>query len=477
MSRLDEDEAAEGPALGTVVADKYRLERELAAGGMGRVVSARHLILDKPVAIKFVVGAPGSEKARRRFLAEARAAQALASEHILRVYDVGFCGERPFIVMELLDGEDLEMMVREDGPLPISEAVDYVLQACIGVAEAHAAGIVHRDIKPANLFLTQTTAGDPLVKVLDFGISKVLGESGDAETTQANTLLGSPSYMSPEQLRNPAKVDGRSDIWSLAVTLYYLLSKTYPFSGDTATEVNAAVFTERPADLRCAHAELPAALWGAISAALEKRPDDRVATIREFSATLAPFASSRGQLMAQRLQHTGQSATPRRPAADERPQLSVAETEADGPGAETQSGLATTDGTHAASAEDEPQPRHWGWFAAAAAVLGAGVGWWWLLPGAASSRTGAAASAPVTAGTIQPPAMSSHAPSSPTAAKRASATAPTASAALPDAAAPGADRRKNQQSRRRAPRTGNKSAPTKTESPVLLDIDGIPIVE
>ena len=282
MSEAGKEDSRAGPAPNTVVAQKYRLGPQLGSGAMGRVFRAEHLILERPVAIKFVLGVAGVKS--RRFLREAQTAQALSSEHILRVFDVGFHDELPYIVMELLDGEDLDAVLASRGPLPFSEAVDYVLQACLGVAEAHAAGIVHRDIKPSNLFLTRTATGAPLIKVLDFGISKVLEpEKEDAEGTAAGSLLGSPYYMSPEQLRNPKNVDGRTDVWALAVTLYTLLANSHPFEGNTISEVTAAIFTDPPLPLLERSPNIPEELSAVLCRALAKRPEDRTPSVAAFA--------------------------------------------------------------------------------------------------------------------------------------------------------------------------------------------------
>ena len=215
-------------AEGEVLAGKYRVEKVLGVGGMGVVVAATHATLRQKVAIKFLL--PGaSDEVVQRFLREARAAVRLRSDHVARVIDVGELESgAPFMVMEYLAGSDLSAVLRDRGALPIDEAVDYVLQACEAIAEAHVAGIVHRDLKPANLFLTKAPDGSPSVKVLDFGISKDSG-GGDGEDEQGLTrttaVLGSPHYMAPEQMRSTRSVDGRADIWSLGVILFQLLDE------------------------------------------------------------------------------------------------------------------------------------------------------------------------------------------------------------------------------------------------------------
>ena len=368
MSEAGKEDSRAGPAPNTVVAQKYRLGPQLGSGAMGRVFRAEHLILERPVAIKFVLGVAGVKS--RRFLREAQTAQALSSEHILRVFDVGFHDELPYIVMELLDGEDLDAVLASRGPLPFSEAVDYVLQACLGVAEAHAAGIVHRDIKPSNLFLTRTATGAPLIKVLDFGISKVLEpEKEDAEGTAAGSLLGSPYYMSPEQLRNPKNVDGRTDVWALAVTLYTLLANSHPFEGNTISEVTAAIFTDPPLPLLERSPNIPEELSAVLCRALAKRPEDRTPSVAAFAQELRPFASEVGRLSAQRLSSTAPPVARATPVPAREARSTTAERTATLPGAD-----ATAPSVEAPEPESSGSSRRL-WLLALAAALAGTVTW------------------------------------------------------------------------------------------------------
>jgi serine/threonine-protein kinase len=222
------------PSPGEVIATKYRVERVLGAGGMGVVVAAHHLQLETRVAIKFLL--PGTLKdadAVARFAREARAAAKITNEHVARVFDVGALETgAPYIVMEFLDGVDLATRLRSQGPLDIEEAVEFLLQICEALAEAHALGIVHRDLKPANLFCFRRPDGLPWIKILDFGISKTLhteGFSAQAAFTQSAAIMGSPRYMSPEQMQSARNVDARSDIWALGIVLYELLAGRPPF--------------------------------------------------------------------------------------------------------------------------------------------------------------------------------------------------------------------------------------------------------
>src|SRR4051812_29611172 len=209
-----------GVREGDVLAGKYRVDKILGAGGMGVVVAAHHVQLDERVAIKFLLPeALGNAEAVARFAREARAAVKIKSEHVARVIDVGTLETgAPYMVMEYLEGGDLSQVLASRGPLPVEEAVEYVLQACEAIAHAHALGIVHRDLKPANLFLIRRPDGTNAIKVLDFGISKVMpgkSASSDNAMTRTRTVMGSPLYMSPEQMASTRDVDGRTDLWAL----------------------------------------------------------------------------------------------------------------------------------------------------------------------------------------------------------------------------------------------------------------------
>jgi tRNA A-37 threonylcarbamoyl transferase component Bud32 len=360
------------PAPGEIVGDKYRVLAALASGGMGCLVSAEHLLLKKHVAIKFVL-AERSESARKRLFREARAAQSLASDHVVRVFDLGVHEGAPYIVMELLEGSDLAARVAAEGPFCVEEAVDCVIEACVAVAEAHALGIVHRDIKPANLFSCRT-ATQELVKVLDFGISKVPEAAAeDCEKTAEDAVLGTPFFTSPEQLRNPARIDHRTDVWAFGVTLFYLLSAEYPFAGDTAREITAAIFTDPPRDLAALRPEVPAELALAIERALAKRPEDRTDSVGALVAELAPFASKRGAIAADRV---AAQRPPPPPVPAERAAPSAA--------TRTNDGLAAPLPTTAAATQRATRPRLRAW--ALGAGLAAIVAAMWLARPAATGR-------------------------------------------------------------------------------------------
>jgi len=278
---------------GDVLAGKYRVERVLGAGGMGYVVAARHLQLDQLVAMKFLrKGAVDNAEAGARFLREAKAVVKLRNEHIAKVFDVGTLesGE-PYIVMEHLDGCDLSALAKQRHLVPPQEAVEYVMQACEALAEAHSIGIIHRDIKLANLFITRGPAGGPLVKVLDFGISKMnpFGES-EHDMTRTASMLGSPRFMSPEQMRDPRAVDGRSDIWSLGVVLYRLVGGRPPFEADTLGRLLTMVMHEQQAPLSAARKDLPPGFDEIVARCLMKDPQQRFLNVAELAYALVPFS-------------------------------------------------------------------------------------------------------------------------------------------------------------------------------------------
>jgi eukaryotic-like serine/threonine-protein kinase len=235
-------------APGHIISGKYEVIDLIGSGGMGYVVSARHIDLGELVAIKFLRSeALAYEELVARFDREARASVRIKSEHVARVYDVGTLPNGvPFIVMEHLEGKDLGEVLQEQGRLPIKTAIDYVMQACEALASAHAVNIVHRDVKPENLFLTRQGQGVDMLKVLDFGISKVALESamGPRRFVKTTMPLGSPVYMSPEQIRNSENVDVRTDIWSLCCVLFELLTGATAFDAPSLMELGAAILSK-----------------------------------------------------------------------------------------------------------------------------------------------------------------------------------------------------------------------------------------
>jgi serine/threonine-protein kinase len=290
---------------GDVLAGKYCVERVLGQGGMGVVVAARHIQLDERVALKFLLPhALSSREAVGRFIREARAAVKIKCEHVARVSDVGELENgAPYMVMEYLEGRDLAAWLQQRGPLSIEQAAEFVLQACVAVADAHALGIVHRDLKPANLFCVRRSDGQMAIKVLDFGISKMTsfadGESGSMTATSA--MMGTPLYMSPEQMRSSKDVDARTDIWALGAILYELLSGRPVFQAQSVTELAIKVASEPPTPVTAFRPDVPPGLQAAIGKCLEKRREDRYSNVGQLSIDLLPFAPRRAKASVERI--------------------------------------------------------------------------------------------------------------------------------------------------------------------------------
>ncbi len=282
--------------VGQAIADKYVVDRVIGEGGMGTVLRAHHEELRTLVAIKVLkTGVKDNPEAVRRFLREARAAARLRSDHAVHVYDVGkLTSGEPYIVMEYLEGHDLAQELKLRSELPVAEATDILLQAMEAIAQAHAVGIVHRDLKPANLFLAAQSDGTRLVKVLDFGISKILADV-DPSITESATVLGSPLYMAPEQIRNASTVGETADIWSLGVILYECLAGEPPYSGVTSSGVLATIVADAHLPLveRCER--LPEALCQVVEDCLVKNPQERIASTAELAERLAVFATVEGR--------------------------------------------------------------------------------------------------------------------------------------------------------------------------------------
>ena len=282
------------PSPGQVLAGKYRVERVLGTGGMGIVVAARHIQLDAPVALKFMSDEALADHALvSRFLREARATARLRGEHVIRVSDVGELDSgAPYMVMEHLQGQDLGALLASLGPPPIESAVEYAIQACEGLEEAHRAGIVHRDIKPSNLFLTRRPNGTPCIKVLDFGISKsvqMLHASEFLHSTSDHAVFGTPLYMAPEQMRAARDVDGRADLWSLGASLYELLSGTAPFPAESILTLAYRIANESPPSLRAKRPEIPDGLERVVLRCLERDCARRFPDARSLADALEPY--------------------------------------------------------------------------------------------------------------------------------------------------------------------------------------------
>jgi serine/threonine-protein kinase len=417
---------------GDVLAGKYRVERVLGKGGMGVVVAAKHEQLGFHVALKFMLPKGFHDAAaNERFLREARAAGMLRSEHVARVMDFGTLDDgAPYIVMEFLEGSDLQGLLEREQGVPANEAVEYVIQACKGMDEAHAQGIVHRDLKPQNLFLTRRPDGTALVKVLDFGISKIVGPDAQSlSMTASSAMMGSPLYMAPEQIRSSKSVDARADIYSLGVILYQLLTGRLPIVAETLGELFEHVFMKTIPPLRTHAPDITPELEAVVMRCLEKEPENRFASAKDLAAALLPFTDARRSLSS-----LGAG------------KLAVSATSAAAP-AEVPVGSSTTLGHAAAVSErrpaSSPPPGRsrvalWAGGAVVLAVLAAGVV---VVQTRASSDAAAHAEPALSAGAAPAVALPSASTSSTLvelpAPSSASVTAPAVSA-TPGAAAPSA---------------------------------------
>jgi serine/threonine-protein kinase len=294
-----------GVQQGDVLAGKYRVDKVLGVGGMGVVVAAHHVQLDDKVAIKFLLPeALGNPETVARFAREARAAVKIKSEHVARVIDVGTLQNgAPYMVMEYLEGGDLEQWVRQKGRLPVEQAVEFVLQALEAIAEAHALGIVHRDLKPANLFCTMRSDGLLSVKVLDFGISKVtgMGASGPMGMTKTTAVMGSPLYMSPEQLESSRNVDARTDIWAIGVILYELITGRVPFAADSLPELVVKIISAPPDPMASLRPDVPPGIEQVIRRCLEKDKNRRYANLGELALALLDYGPKHARSSVERI--------------------------------------------------------------------------------------------------------------------------------------------------------------------------------
>ena len=286
--------------IGDTVAEKYLIERLLGKGGMGVVYVARHLQLGERVAIKFLTPKTlENEELVARFLREGRTAARLRSEHSARVRDVGTMPDgAPYLVMEYLDGRDFDAVLAEHGALDPAVAVKYVLQACEALAEAHSMGIIHRDLKPANLILIRRRDGTTAIKIIDFGISKLVSTEGGPEMTQASVMMGSPLYMAPEQMASARDADAGSDVFSLGAILYHLLTGQPPFLGSSAVDVFQRI-SQGPPSPRELRVDLPEGIEKITSRCLRKDPEQRFQDVAALAAALVPFGPPHAQLYAE----------------------------------------------------------------------------------------------------------------------------------------------------------------------------------
>ncbi|HEX2874766.1 MAG TPA: protein kinase [Polyangiaceae bacterium] len=288
-------------SLGQQVADRYHLTGILGRGGMGLVYEAELTGSKQKVALK-VLRATGDPDALARFKREIEALSRVTSPYVARALGAdALPNGDPYLVMELLDGHDLHRELAERGPLPVEEAASYVRQACLGIAAAHGAGIVHRDLKPQNLFLANV--GETLrLKVLDFGVAKLMNDPAASTLTDTGVAVGTPSYMSPEHLREPRAVAERADVWALGVILYELLSGQPPFADESAGAIMGAIALEDPADIRLLRGDVPEPLAQLLRQALVKDRTKRLESVDAFAAGLEPFTLADAELGAWRAQ-------------------------------------------------------------------------------------------------------------------------------------------------------------------------------
>jgi serine/threonine-protein kinase len=317
LTPLSPDGVAMPFVEGEVLAGKYQIVRLIGAGGMGYVVSANHLELDERVALKFLrPEALKNEELVGRFAREAQAAARIKGEHVARVYDVSRLPDgTPFIVMEHLEGKDLCDYLGQHGPMSVKMAVEYVLQACEGLAGAHAVGIVHRDIKPENLFLARRSGVD-MIKVLDFGISKMAltglaFSPGSASRPFVKTQMpmGSPVYMSPEQIRDTESVDARTDIWSMGCVLMELLTGKSVFDAPSIMQLSAMILEQDAPKLRSRIPDASPEMEAIIARCLERDISKRFQSVAELAVALYPFGPRRARLSAERCCHLLQGQT------------------------------------------------------------------------------------------------------------------------------------------------------------------------
>lgn len=282
------------PSPGDVIGGKYRLNALVASGGMAAVFSGEHLTLGQQVAIKVMLPQGAQiEAAVERFMREAQAAARAETEHVTRVLDAGMLDSGlPFLVMEFLVGCDLGALLAQYGPLAHDEVVDLALEALEGLAHVHAAGIVHRDLKPSNLFLARKPDGSGILKLLDFGVSKCLVEYQDDRDKKitGNAIVGSPVYMSPEQVKSARSVDARSDIWSMGVVMYELITGAVPFDGDGVGEVLAQILDGEPRPMYAVRPGVPEGLEAVVMRCLSRPRERRYESVAELARALAPFA-------------------------------------------------------------------------------------------------------------------------------------------------------------------------------------------
>ncbi len=290
---------------GDIIDGRYQLERVIGTGGMAVVVAAIDIDVSERVAIKFLFKKAARHKEiLQRFEREKAVIGRLEGEHVARMLGSGVVKNTPYMVMEYLQGRDLSDLLRVQKTLRVEQAAEYLLQACEAVAEAHGLDIVHRDLKPGNMFLTHRPDGSPCIKVLDFGIAKILGGGGDeGSLTRTEVVMGSPHYMSPEQMVSAKEVSAATDIWALGVILHELLAGKLPFAERTTEKLCARVLNGEPTPLRDDCPSCPEALEQVVHRCLLRMPQDRFADVSELAVALAPFAPVHARPLVSRIKH------------------------------------------------------------------------------------------------------------------------------------------------------------------------------
>lgn len=279
---------------GDVLLERYQLERQLAVGGMGELWRAVNLALEQPVAVKLLRSAARNPGGAARLLREARVAARLQHRAIIRVFDAGTTDTNdPFLVMELLEGEDAGTLLDEGGPLDAVRAVQLMIPVLSGLAVAHAQGVVHRDLKPDNIFLARLSDGTVQPKLIDFGVAHVATQQAAGKLTTAGMLLGTPEYMAPEQIECREDIDARADVWAVGITLYQLVAGTVPFSGETLLQIFDAVM-EAHVPFPTRARGLDGGLWSILTDCLRRDRDERFASVEEVERALTAWLAKRG---------------------------------------------------------------------------------------------------------------------------------------------------------------------------------------
>jgi serine/threonine protein kinase len=278
--------------VGEKLEGRYELVRWLGGGGMGEVYEGRHATLQRRVAIKFLLPHVATHGALlARFEAEARIAGSIEHENVAAVYDIGQSLDgSPYLVMEFLEGEDWGALLRREGPLSLPHAARLLVQVCRGLERVHERGVVHRDLKPANLFLCRRADGSDVAKILDFGIAKLRDGEKRAAMPTTGPAMGTPHYMSPEQARGDRRIDHTTDIYSLGVIFYELLSNAKPFDGDSALQVIHHILTREATPLERRRGDLPAGVHALVQQAMAREASERFASVTELGAALAVYA-------------------------------------------------------------------------------------------------------------------------------------------------------------------------------------------